>query len=32
VLEHAGSLDVGLELLTATATDGFLFLRYGLAY
>jgi riboflavin biosynthesis pyrimidine reductase len=32
LLEHAGSLDVRLELLTATTTEGFLFLRYGLAY
>jgi riboflavin biosynthesis pyrimidine reductase len=32
VLEHAGPLDVSLELLAATASEGFLFLRYGLAY
>jgi riboflavin biosynthesis pyrimidine reductase len=32
LLEHAGPLDVRLELLTATTTESFLFLRYGLAY
>jgi riboflavin biosynthesis pyrimidine reductase len=32
VLEHAGPLDVNLDLLGATASESFLFLRYGLAY
>jgi riboflavin biosynthesis pyrimidine reductase len=32
VLEHAGPLDVNLNLLGATASESFLFLRYGLAY
>jgi riboflavin biosynthesis pyrimidine reductase len=32
ILEHAGPLDVKLDLLGATASEGFLFLRYGLAY
>lgn len=32
LLQHGAPLGVGLELLTATTTDGFLFLRYGLAY
>lgn len=32
ILEHVGPLDVKLDLLGATASEGFLFLRYGLAY
>ncbi len=31
LLEHAGRLDVELQLLALTSADGFLFLRYGLA-
>lgn len=30
LLSHAGALDLELELLAATASDGYLFLRYGL--
>ena len=30
LLTHAGPLDVKLELLAATTSEGFLFLRYGL--
>ncbi|MDE3130007.1 MAG: dihydrofolate reductase family protein, partial [Acidobacteriota bacterium] len=30
LLEHADALDVPLELLAVTASEGFLFLRYGL--
>jgi riboflavin biosynthesis pyrimidine reductase len=32
VLQHAGPLDVSLDLLAATTSEGFVFLRYGLAY
>lgn len=32
LLTHAGPLDVNLRLLAATVAEGFLFLRYGLAY
>ena len=32
LLSHAGRLDVDLQLLAAAAVEGFLFLRYGLAY
>jgi len=32
LLSHASALDVQLELLAATAADGFLFLRYGLPH
>ncbi len=31
VLQHAGPLDVGLDLLAATTSEGFVFLRYGLS-
>ena len=30
LIEHAGTLDIALELLAATVSDSFLFLRYGL--
>lgn len=29
LIEHAGTLDIELELLAVTSTNGFLFLRYG---
>ncbi|MDE3134179.1 MAG: dihydrofolate reductase family protein [Acidobacteriota bacterium] len=32
LLEHTGALDLPLTLLAAATADGFLFLRYGLAY
>ncbi len=32
LVQHGGELEVRLELLAATPSDGFLFLRYGLAY
>jgi riboflavin biosynthesis pyrimidine reductase len=32
LLSHAGTLEVQLQLLSATAAEGFLFLRYGLPH
>ena len=32
LIQHDGELNVALELLAATTSGGFLFLRYGLAY
>jgi riboflavin biosynthesis pyrimidine reductase len=32
LVEHTGELDLRLTLLAATNADGYLFLRYGLAY